>query len=202
MMYILVKLCANQVWFLWCCLKSFEACSLSNHQKSQARWGQAYVLIKVIAWGTWIFKMCKPCVNQILPSANQNQPCVNFFCTICKHTTLSNSNVFCKTLWRHFLFSCAYYVPHISGSTRWNHFFGSEKVYSLYHISCGFAHRCWIYVSVNSSYKLSMLLLLVMIVPMPSLFILPCLSRMVLGTEFLLWLLYFLCLFQLVVASY
>ena len=79
MVKVSVKLCANQVWSLWCCLKSFEACSVSKHQKSQARWGQGYVLIKFIASGSWFFKMCKPCVNQILPCANQKQPCVNCF---------------------------------------------------------------------------------------------------------------------------
>ena len=82
--------------------------------------------------------MCKPNIALCKPKS----AVCKLFCTMCKPTILSNSNVFCKTLWRTFLFSCAYYVPHIPGSTRWSHFLGSEKVYSLYHISCGFAPRC------------------------------------------------------------
>ena len=81
--------------------------------------------------------MCKPNIALCKPKT----AVCKLFCTICKPTILSNSNVFCKTLWSHFLFSCAYYVPHIPGSIRWSHFLGSEKVYSLYHSFTGFAPR-------------------------------------------------------------
>lgn len=81
--------------------------------------------------------MCKPNIALCKPKT----AVCKLFCTICKPTILSNSNVFCKTLWSHFLFSCAYYVPHIPGSIRWSHFLGSEKVYSLYHSFTGFVPR-------------------------------------------------------------
>ena len=114
-----VKLCANQVWSLWHAV----FLTLSKHQKSQARWGQAYVLIKVIALGTRIFKMCKPCVNQILPCANQNQPCVNFFAPYANPQFSAIPTCFAKpsghTSYFHVLITCRTFTVQSGEVTFW-----------------------------------------------------------------------------------
>ena len=128
------------LWSQWCCLQSFEVCSISMHPKSQANWVQAYSLIHLPHWMHDFRKvqtMSKP--NIVLCKHQQG---VNFFCTICKPINLSNFEILCKILLIRSLFLHAYYVPHNPGSIRWSYFWGSKKVYSGLYSLHRFAPRC------------------------------------------------------------
>jgi hypothetical protein len=89
--------------------------------------------------------MCKPCVNQILPCANHNQLCVNFFAPYAKlqpHNSQQFQRVLQNPLVTLPIFMCLLRAAH-SWFNQVKSLFGTKKrLVSLYHSFTGFAPRC------------------------------------------------------------